>query len=132
MLGLFEVICGRWLGRSLGLDGKENIVRLYGGREILTGIAILVPLAASKRQSLSLPRGSNLALVAGIGLIDTGAFVASALGFATGNVAIVSVLASLYSAVAVLLAAIFLRERLRVIQWTGIGILLVGVVLTHL
>ena len=98
----------------------------------LTGIAILVPLAASKRQSLSLPRGSNLALVAGIGLLDTGAFVASALGFATGNVAIVSVLASLYSAVAVLLAAIFLRERLRVIQWTGIGILLVGVVLTHL
>jgi len=41
VLGLFELICGRWLGRSLGLDGKENIVRLYGGREILTGIAIL-------------------------------------------------------------------------------------------
>jgi hypothetical protein len=42
VLGVFELICGRWLGRSLGLDGKEHIVRLYGGREILTGIAILV------------------------------------------------------------------------------------------
>ena len=41
VLGLIELICGRWLGRSLGLDGKEHIVRFYGGREILTGIAIL-------------------------------------------------------------------------------------------
>ena len=41
VLGLIELISGRWLGRSLGLDGKEHIVRFYGGREILTGIAIL-------------------------------------------------------------------------------------------
>lgn len=41
VLGVFELVCGRWLGRSLGLDRKEHIVRLYGGREILTGIAIL-------------------------------------------------------------------------------------------
>ena len=41
VLGLIELIFGRWLGRSLGLDGKEHIVRFYGGREILTGIAIL-------------------------------------------------------------------------------------------
>ena len=41
VLGLLELIWGRWLGRSLGLDGKEHVVRFYGGREILTGIAIL-------------------------------------------------------------------------------------------
>jgi hypothetical protein len=41
-LGIIEVVCGRWLSRSLGLDGRESVVRLYGGREILTGIAILV------------------------------------------------------------------------------------------
>ena len=41
VLGLFELICSRWLGRSLGLDGKGHILRLYGGREILTGVAIL-------------------------------------------------------------------------------------------
>jgi len=69
--------------------------------------------------------------VLGIGLLDTGAFVASALGFATGQIAIVSVLASLSSAVAVILTAICLRERLHVIQWLGIGMLLAGVVLTH-
>jgi len=69
--------------------------------------------------------------VLGIGLLDTGAFVASALGFATGQVAIVSVLASLSSAVAVVLTAIFLRERLHLIQWLGIGMLLAEVVLRH-
>ena len=41
VLGLFELICGRWLGRLLGFDGKKHIVRFYGGREILTGVAIL-------------------------------------------------------------------------------------------
>ena len=41
VLGLIELICGRWLGRALGLDGKERIARLYGGREIPTGTAIL-------------------------------------------------------------------------------------------
>lgn len=41
VLGLFELICGRWVGRLLGFEGKEYIVRLYGGREILTGVAIL-------------------------------------------------------------------------------------------
>lgn len=41
VLGLLELVFGRWVGRSLGLNGKEKIVRLYGGREILTGVAIL-------------------------------------------------------------------------------------------
>jgi hypothetical protein len=41
LLGIMELVFGRWLGRSLGLDGKESVVRLYGGREILTGVAIL-------------------------------------------------------------------------------------------
>jgi len=40
-LGVFELICGRWLGRLLGFEDREHIVRLYGGREILTGVAIL-------------------------------------------------------------------------------------------
>jgi len=87
---------------------------------------LLIPLAFSSRESLSLLTGSSLGRGLGIGLLDTGAFVASALGFATGQVAIVSVLASLYSAVAVVLTAIFLRERLHVIQWLGMSMLLAG------
>ena len=41
VLGLFELVCGRWLSRSLGLSGRHGAVRLFGGREVLTGIAIL-------------------------------------------------------------------------------------------
>src|SRR4051812_4181604 len=40
VLGLIELIWGGALGRSLGLDGQEWIVRAYGAREILTGILI--------------------------------------------------------------------------------------------
>ena len=42
LLGVSELIWGKRLGRSLGLDRKEGIVRAYGAREILTGIPILV------------------------------------------------------------------------------------------
>ena len=98
----------------------------------LIAILLLLPLTFITRRSLAFPRGKALEQVIGIGILDTGAFVASALGFATGNVAVVSVLTSLYSAVAVILAWLFLHERLQAVQWTGITIILAGIVLTHL
>lgn len=42
VLGIFELICGRWLSRSLGLDRHKHALHVYGGREILTGVAILL------------------------------------------------------------------------------------------
>jgi hypothetical protein len=42
LLGVSELIWGKRLGRSLGLDRKEEIVRAYGAREILSGVPILV------------------------------------------------------------------------------------------
>ena len=42
VLGVAELIWGKCLGRSLGLDRKEEVVRAYGAREVLTGIPILV------------------------------------------------------------------------------------------
>src|SRR4051812_10328460 len=41
VLGMIELIWGGPLGRSLGLDGYEWIVRVYGAREMLNGILIL-------------------------------------------------------------------------------------------
>lgn len=40
-LGLAELLMPRMLTRSLGMRGKENLLRLYGLREINTGIGIL-------------------------------------------------------------------------------------------
>ncbi|WP_132252895.1 cyclase dehydrase [Methylobacterium segetis] len=40
-LGLFEIAAARSLTRNLGLDGREDLVRAYGVREIGTGVGIL-------------------------------------------------------------------------------------------
>ena len=45
------------------------------------------------------------------------------------QISIVTVLSSLYGAVTVLLAAIFLRERIALLQWAGIIAIFVGIVL---
>jgi hypothetical protein len=39
-LGLTEIFCARPLARSLGMKGQEGLLRLYGVREIATGIGI--------------------------------------------------------------------------------------------
>jgi hypothetical protein len=40
-LGMFEIVAARPLARSLGLRGAENLLRIYGLREIVTGIGLL-------------------------------------------------------------------------------------------
>ncbi len=68
-----------------------------------------------------------------IGALDAGLLVAivaaMALGAATGQVAIVTVLSSLASAVTVLLGFVIRHERPSAAQWLGIAAILVGVVL---
>lgn len=124
-LGLTFWLLGFFVTPALG-----QIVPIWLFR--LTAIFLLAPLTLARPKNLRLSTWSSLVLVSCIGLLDTAAFIASAFGFAGGHVAIVSVLASLYSAVTALLAAIFLRERLRAIQWLGIALLLTGVVFTHI
>jgi hypothetical protein len=41
-LGLAELCMARSLARATGLDGRENLLRLYGAREVATGIALLL------------------------------------------------------------------------------------------
>lgn len=40
-LGLLELAAARGLCRTLGLEGRETLVRSYGVREVATGVAIL-------------------------------------------------------------------------------------------
>jgi drug/metabolite transporter (DMT)-like permease len=98
----------------------------------LVGVIVLVPLSIRTKQSLSLPGGRLLLLLVFVGVLDAGAFVFSAWGFTTGEIALVSVVSSLYSAVTVMLAWVFLRERLRPMQWAAILLLLIGIVITQL
>ncbi len=69
--------------------------------------------------------------VAPVGLLDTAANVAYNLGITVALTSVVVVLASLFSAVTVLLAWIFLREWLAGWQWLGVTAILVGIALVN-
>jgi len=98
----------------------------------LTSFSTLLLCAVPARQSLHIPRGGVWWLFAAVGVMDTAAFMANNAGLHTGQVAVVSVLASLYGAVTVLLSWVFLRERLEPSQWSGIALIFAGIVLVSL
>jgi drug/metabolite transporter (DMT)-like permease len=92
---------------------------------VLTAVAILV-----LRQPLKLPRQGRVSgWILGMGVLDTGAFVLNNLGMRLEQTSVVSVLASVYGAVTVVLATIFLHERLSVAQVFGIVSIFAGVAL---
>jgi len=95
----------------------------------LTSFGVLVLASAPSRQTIALPRGSVWWLLLGVGLLDTAAFVFNNAGLDTGQVSVVSVLASLYGAVTVVLSWVFLHERLERSQWLGVVFIFAGIVL---
>jgi drug/metabolite transporter (DMT)-like permease len=97
-----------------------------------TAIVALGMVAAPGRQSLKIPSGVVWWGLFAAGILDTGAFLANNAGLQLGQVSVVSVLASLYGAVTVLLAWIFLRECLEISQWCGIAMIFAGIVLVSL
>jgi drug/metabolite transporter (DMT)-like permease len=98
----------------------------------LTALVSLALAAAPTGQTLRLPRGKVWWLLLAVGILDTAAFAVNNAGLSTGQVSVVSVLASLYGAFTVLLAWIFLRERLERSQWLGIVLIFIGIVLVSL
>lgn len=99
----------------------------------LTTVVTLLLIALVMRVNIQPPAGGRpWVMIAAIGVMDTTAFLSHTLGLASHQVAIVTVLGSLYSAVAVLLGCIFLHERLHRSQWIGIGLIFAGIVLVSL
>ena len=94
-------------------------------------VALLTLAAASRpaRQPLRLPDARAWWLLAGTGGLDTSAFVLTCVGMTTEQVSVVTVLCSLFGAVTVGLAWVFLREPLHWTQWLGIFLIFVGIVL---
>jgi drug/metabolite transporter (DMT)-like permease len=80
------------------------------------------------RQPIGLPRNSRW-ISLGMGAGDTSAFVLSNRAMQIEQVAVISVLGSLYGAVTVALAAIVLREHVSRWQWAGIVAIFAGIYL---
>ena len=83
-------------------------------------------------QSRALPLRRDLPMLLGVGVLDTCAYVFNNYGMAQEQTSVVSVLASLYGAVTVALAALLLREKVTASQWLGIVAIFVGIILISL
>jgi drug/metabolite transporter (DMT)-like permease len=107
----------------VGFASTVWMIRLTSS--MLTAVVILL-----LKQPISLPRAGPVpGWLVGMGVLDTGAFVLNNRGMQLEQTSVVSVLASLYGAFTVTLAAIFLREHLSRWQWMGIVSIFGGIYL---
>jgi drug/metabolite transporter (DMT)-like permease len=112
------------LGRNDGGFDRLAIARVVS-------VGLLTAYALVRRQSLR-PAPDALPLIFGAGALDMSANVLYVLAARAGLFAIAAVLTSLYPASTVLLARIFLHERLTRVQWCGVAFAACGVVLIAL
>ena len=89
---------------------------------------ILAFAVVAVRRGGRMLRGRDLALVAGLGLLDLGANLFYNISTTVGELSTVAVGSSLYPVTTVLLAAVLLGERVHGVQRTGVIIALCGVV----
>jgi len=97
----------------------------------LTGTAITLVILLVQRIPLHVVNKRTGAQLYSMAFFDSAAFALSNLGMRVEQVAIVSLLGSLYGAVTVALAAVFLRERIAPLQWSGIAAIFLGIVLMN-
>jgi len=120
--GLFWLL-GNYVVPRVGYASTVWMIRLTSS--VLTALVILLTKQAISPPLQGAVRGSLLCM----GIFDTGAFIMNNRGMQIEQVSVVSVLASLYGAVTVGLAAIFLHEHLSRWQWVGVVALFVGIYL---
>ncbi len=117
--GLFFIALSR-TGHSSGI-WPAFIARATSLASLLAALAVL-------RRPLRLARGGRLPAVTA-GLSDMGANILFLLASRTGLLSIVSVVSSLFPAPTVILARIFLKERIPPARVAGLGLALAGVAL---
>jgi len=85
----------------------------------ITGIAALMALLLIFRKG-TMPPKSNYPIICLAGIFDTGGYTFYALAAYIGRLDTAAVLASMYPATTVMLAWLFLKERLAGRQWMGV------------
>ena len=97
----------------------------------ITGALITFTVVLAKRIPMRVKNKRTNAQLYTMGFFDTGAFALSNLGMRMEQIAIISVLGSLYGAVTVAFAAVFLKEHISFPQWLGIASIILGVALIN-
>jgi drug/metabolite transporter (DMT)-like permease len=129
----WAILAGVGFGFLFWLLGTHIVPRVGATQTVwmirLTSSVLAAILILAGKKPIRLPRDDTKWLVSTMGFLDTGAFIASNRSMQMEHVAVVSVLGSLYGAVTVALAAIFLRERISRWQVAGIVTIFLGIVL---
>ena len=121
--GILFWLLGTRVIPSVGSAATVWMIRLTSS--ILTAAVILL-----LKQPISLPQSGRIpAWLVAMGVLDTSAFVMNNFGMQIEQISVVSTLSSLYGAVTVGLAALFLRERVSRWQWLGIAAIFAGIFL---
>ncbi|WP_322490385.1 DMT family transporter [Chloroflexus sp.] len=102
---------------------------LIGRVVTVSAAAIILAVSRSALPRLTAAHGK---LIIAASALDTIAFLSFNTGIATAYVSVVTALASIFSAVTVMLAWLVLREQLARSQWLGVTGILVGVLLVSL
>jgi len=124
LLAIAEAGGGQQHGRF-----EDVLAGLLSQRIVNVGVAAVGLLVLRRRRTaLTVSPSLRLPLVA-VGLVDIGSNTAYGFASLHGLVSVVSVLASLYPVVTILLARTFLAERLAGTQLIGVGATLGGVIL---
>jgi drug/metabolite transporter (DMT)-like permease len=93
-----------------------------------TSMVILIAVLVVARNAGGLTK-SDLPVLAAIGIMDAAANLLFGIASTLGMLSTTSVLSSLYPIATAVLAAVVLRERLRPIQYAGVTVAMIGVIL---
>jgi drug/metabolite transporter (DMT)-like permease len=96
-----------------------------------SALALVLSRPATRAEAIR-PTPSLVLLAIAAAVADTAAWWAYIQGMRTSYATVVTALASLFSAVTVLLAWRFFRERLAVHQWAGVAVILFGILLVSI
>jgi drug/metabolite transporter (DMT)-like permease len=124
------IIAGAWFGLFFILIDRvsEDTILAPLVAVQIASVGLLLAISAVRR-SFQVPAAGQLPFVLLAGFFDTGGNLFFALANRYGRLDIASVLGSLYPAVTVLLAWLFLKECLSLRQWIGVAVALIAITL---
>ena len=111
------------------IDGVSEAGILWPLAAARTASIALLLVAVALQRSRSAILFQHLPLIALAGLFDSGGNTFYALAARAGRLDVAAILSSLHPAVIVLLARLLLKERLAQLQWIGVVLALVAVIL---
>jgi drug/metabolite transporter (DMT)-like permease len=125
------VALGAAIGFGLAIGAAQETIPVFGELQTvwlgrIVSFVLLAGLFAARRRAPRIPL-AWWPLIALQGVMDAGAYVAVLFGGHGPGSEIAVVISSSFSVVTVVLARIFLKEAMSLMQWTGVAAILAGV-----